>query len=181
MDWKQAVVIDYTGAGAGNMDASEFGDDVIKHLREPGKSTGQRVAVVLDTARGLKSGKSAAGVQAPRLVRDHINLSGINPLIGPNNPCGDRFPVVNDIYLHECPKQLGALESLVAAGVKPGKEVDSEAMELLHKLGADCYCFHLVPTMLIAAHAGWKILAIVGPEGHDWQKDCISKLLASAN
>lgn len=164
MNLKGATVLDYTDGKP----ASQFGEDVIKLLREPGK---ERLLVVLDTAYGLPNG-------TPVVVRDHLNLSGVNPLVGPNNPIGERFTVVNDIYVHDA-AAFSSLKAVVAAGVKPGRTVDAGDLDFIRSLGAECYTFNLVPTMLIAAHAGWKVLAIVGPEGKSWQKDCLDKIAAS--
>jgi hypothetical protein len=164
-DWKRAKIFDFTGATGADSSIKEFGESVTKTLREPPE---ERLAIVLDTAYGLEGA-------APVMVRDHINLSGFNPLIGPNHGIGERFPVVNDVY---CPDDSNglSLQKVVAAGVKTGRSVDSGDLEFIRSLGAHCYCFNLVPTMLIAAHAGWKIMAIIGPEGTDWQKDCLEKL-----
>ena len=164
-DWKRAKIFDFTGATDAGSTIKEFGESVTRTLREPSE---EKLAIVLDTAYGLEG-------TAPVVVRDHINLSGVNPLIGPNHSIGERFPVVNDIYCADDSNGL-TLKKVVAAGVKVGRSVDDSDLEFIRTLGAQCYCFNLVPTMLIAAHAGWKILAILGPAGTGWQKECLQKL-----
>jgi hypothetical protein len=164
-DWKKAKIFDFTGATGSASSVKQFDESVTGTLREPRDS---RLAIILDTAYGLED-------KSPVVVRDHINLSGFNPLIGPNNNIGERFPVVNDIYCIDDADKL-SLKKVVAAGVKSGRAVDASDLDFLRTLGAHCYCFNLVPTMLIAAHAGWKILAILGPEGDGWQKECLEKL-----
>jgi purine-nucleoside phosphorylase len=100
--------------------------------------------------------------EAPHVVRDHLNLTGTNPLVGPNDPCGERFPSVNDVYITDlCPN----LPRGVAAGLVGGVFPTREEMEFLRSLGADFCCYNLVPTMIVAAHAGLKVLGLVVPEG----------------
>lgn len=171
MDWKQAIVIDYTGSGRGDLSLREYGAQVLEKLRVDAEPNAHRLVIVLDTGHALPK-------PAPHLVRDHINLSGRNPLVGPNHPIGERFTVVNDIYVKDCPKALN-LEKVVTAGVSPGRKLNGEDFEFIKGLGVDCYSHNVVPTMLIAAHAGWKVLAIVGPENGNWQADCLDKLQAN--
>ena len=171
MDWKQALVIDYTGSGRGDLSLSEYGAQVVEKLRVAGTPGAERVVIVFDTGHGLSK-------QAPHMVRDHVNLSGHNPLVGPNHPIGERFTVVNDIYVKDCPQSL-SLEKVITAGVAAGRKLSDEDAEFVKGLGADCYSHNVVPTMLIAAHAGWKVLAIVGPEGGSWQTECLEKIQAN--
>jgi purine-nucleoside phosphorylase len=171
MDWKKALVIDYTGCGRGDLSVSEYGAPVVEKLRVEGEAGVERVVIVLDTGHALSR-------QAPHMVRDHINLSGRNPLVGPNHPIGERFTVVNDIYVKDCPKTLN-LDKVVTVGVAAGRKLNDEDVDFVKGLGADCYSHNVVPTMLIAAHAGWKVLAIVGPEGGNWQADCLDKIQAN--
>jgi purine nucleoside phosphorylase len=165
MDWSRAKLFDFTGASSQGTIYSRFGKDVMEALRQP---TDCKLAIILDTGFGWES-------KAPALVQDHINLSGFNPLIGPNHPIGERFPVVQGIYISDCAGDLG-LEPIIVAGIKNGRTLSLEDADFMHILGAACYCFNTVPTMLIAAHAGWKVLAIVGPDNRSWQAPVLEKV-----
>ena len=149
---EEATKIDFTGEVPGFKAVDRFNQEVISLLRKPAT---RKVLVVVDRGYGLPTG-------APHVVRDHLNLTGGNPLVGPNDPGGQRFPAVNDIYI-----SLSGAASAVAAGIKPGVQPTDEELNRIHWLGADFYCYNLVPTMIVAAHAGWKVLAVAVPEGAD--------------
>jgi hypothetical protein len=111
------------------------------------------------------------------LVVDHINLTGDNPLVGPNdNAVGPRFPVVNNIYLCSADlidqeetwsigNPLGKLPTGIAAGVKAGVRLDDQEWQTVKGLGADFYCYNLVQCMILAAHRGLPVVGIALPEG----------------
>jgi len=97
-------------------------------------------------------------------------------LVGPNNPIGERFPVVNSIYLSAADtidqeetwtmgNPLSKLRSGIVAGVKYGAVPSPAELDLLYSMGAHFYNWNTVPTMIIAAHAGLKVLALAVPEG----------------
>lgn len=149
---KGARLVDYTRSTARSHQFPGFGDRVIAFVREPSDS---RYLVVVDRGYMMRQ-------EAPHVVQDHLNLTGTNPLVGPNDPCGERFPSVNDVYITDlCPD----LPRGVAAGLKGGVFPTREEMEFLRSLGADFCCYNLVPTMIVAAHAGLKVLGLVVPEG----------------
>ncbi|MBX9690432.1 MAG: hypothetical protein K2X27_27200 [Candidatus Obscuribacterales bacterium] len=148
--FKGAKLVDFTAsphAGFEHMD--KFGPEFIEMVRN--KSNGSKAVVVID--HGF-----AARYTGPVLVRDHINLSGNNPLVGPNHPAGERFPIVQGIYFSDILKDC---QQGVLAGLKEGVKPDSEEQQLLRTIGADVCSYNLVPSMLVAAHAGWKVLGIV--------------------
>ena len=68
------------------------------------------------------------------------------------------------------------MSSVVVAGLKKDQQLDAHDLDFIRQLGADCYCYNLVPTMLIAAHAGWRVLAVVGPAGRSWQSETLARL-----
>ena len=168
MDLAKAKIFDFTGASGNGSGYKEFDATVAEELRKPVE---EKVAIVIDYGWGFKT-------SAPHLVLDHLNLSGNNPLRGPNNPVGDRFPVVNGIYITDC--DLDVLQSLktgIVAGLRHGQKASASELEFLYSVGAGFYSYNVVPTMLVAAHAGWKVLAVVGPDNAqstagstDWRK-----------
>ncbi len=153
---KGAERIDFTGALKDFRAFPEFSDDVVSLLRG---TDSRDTVVVVDIGYALEK-------PIPQLVVDHLNLTGYNPLVGPNNPIGERFPAVTCIYITDN-KLLPQLPSAVAAGVKNRIVPSADEIELIKSLGADFYCYNLVPTMIVAAHAGWKVLGIVCPPGTD--------------
>jgi hypothetical protein len=163
---RYAKRIDFTGEVEGFDKFDQFGPQVIDLIRTAGRG---EVVIVVDRGYGF-----AGGHNQPQIIVDHLNLTGDNPLVGPNNPIGQRFPVVNDIYLSAIDTMdqdetwsignpLGKLRNGIAAGVKHGLSLNHEDLSTVHKMGAGLYCYNLVPAMIVAAHAGHKVLGLVVP------------------
>ncbi len=152
IELKQAKRIDFTGSVAGFEHPRSYDDQVLSSIRN---SRGVKTLIVIDRGFALRK-------LVPYVVQDHLNLSGSNPLVGPNDPAGERFPSVNDIYITDL---LSALPRGIAAGLRPGVVPSADQLNLIRSLGADFYCYNLVPTMIVAAHAQWRVLGIVVLEG----------------
>ena len=120
---------------------------------------------------------SAAGGLNPRfkqgdlmLVNDHINLTGNNPLIGPNlESFGPRFPDMSHVYrveLLELARRQSrnsniTLREGVYVGVTgPSLETPAET-RFLRMAGADAVGMSTVYEATAGVHCGLKILAIV--------------------
>jgi purine-nucleoside phosphorylase len=103
------------------------------------------------------------------LITDHINLSGFNPLTGPNDPeIGVRFPVMFDAYnpkLRDIVKKV-ALENKIYLheGVYLGiaGPVFFTRAELRYAIGmgADAIGMSVVQEVIAAIHSGMKVLGI---------------------
>lgn len=103
------------------------------------------------------------------IICDHINLTGENPLIGPNEPeWGVRFPDMSAVYdqtlmtfAETAGKHAGILlKKGVYAGLKgPSLETPAE-IRFLKGIGADAVGFSTVLEVITAIHAGMKILAL---------------------
>lgn len=103
-------------------------------------------------------------------VTDHINLTGRNPLLGPNlEPFGPRFPDMSRAYdpaLVELAKQkaldLGiSLKQGIYAGILgPSLETPAET-RFLRMAGADAVGMSTVLEVIAAVHCGLRVLAIV--------------------
>jgi purine-nucleoside phosphorylase len=101
------------------------------------------------------------------VIEDHINLMGVNPLIGPNDErLGPRFPDLIEPYdrgLQELALRV-ALEANIVAhrGVYvavPGPNLETRAeYRFLRGIGADVVGMSTVPEVLVAVHAGLKVL-----------------------
>lgn len=102
-------------------------------------------------------------------IRDHINLSGANPLVGPNaDDWGVRFPDMTHAY-DPFLKQLATegaqavqirLQTGVYAGLHgPSLETPAE-MRFLKTIGCDAVGFSTVQEVICAVHAGMKVLGL---------------------
>ena len=103
------------------------------------------------------------------VLRDHINLQGTNPLIGPNDVhFGERFPDMTQVYWK--PYQAAALqegkrlgieiaEGVYAALTGPSYETPAE-IRYLRTIGADLVGMSTVPEVIAAAHLGIRVLGI---------------------
>ena len=102
------------------------------------------------------------------LIEDHINLTGRNPLEGPNNEAwGPRFPDMSDPYASELRDIARSVanecsipfhEGVYVACVGPNLETRAE-YTMLRLLGADVVGMSTVPEVLVARHMGIKVLA----------------------
>tara|TARA_B100000929_G_scaffold162763_1_gene128865 strand:- start:203 stop:670 length:468 start_codon:yes stop_codon:yes gene_type:complete len=103
------------------------------------------------------------------LVTDHINWSGISPLVGPNDDTiGPRFVDVSQAYDPTLQKiaQTAANETGITLheGVYvwclgPNFETPAE-IRAFRKLGADAVGMSTVPECLAAVHCGLRVMAI---------------------
>jgi purine-nucleoside phosphorylase len=102
-------------------------------------------------------------------ITDHLNLSGVNPLVGPNDDrIGPRFPDLTAAY----DERLGALleDSAARLGVPlkrgvyacmsgPSYETPAE-VRMLRALGADVVGMSTVPDVIAARHMGVPVCGI---------------------
>jgi purine-nucleoside phosphorylase len=103
------------------------------------------------------------------LISDHINLQGVNPLLGPNDPTlGPRFPDMTEVYplaLREIAKstasELGIdlQEGVYAAVLGPSYETPAE-VRYLRTIGADLVGMSTVAEAIAATHMGMQVLGI---------------------
>lgn len=169
MKVEEARAIDFTGQIPGFRQFKEFDDTVVRFLRN---GDACHSLVVVDWGRGMEG-------HDPAIVGDHLNLTGWSPLVGPNDPVGPRFPVVNDVYdtdFRSGERKAPRLKQVVVAGLKNGVKPSDADVKLIKSLGADVYCYNVVPTMITAAHAGLKVLAILVPEGAKPSDELVSLL-----
>ena len=103
------------------------------------------------------------------LIRDHINYSGANPLIGPNlDAFGPRFPDVSDLYTKEL--RIAVKKQAAEAGIPleegvymmftgPNYETPAE-VRMAQILGADAVGMSTAPEALVAGHCGMRIVGV---------------------
>jgi purine-nucleoside phosphorylase len=119
---------------------------------------------------------NAAGGVAPTLgsgdlvrITDHLNLSGVNPLVGDNDErLGPRFPDLSEAYdaglgalLDDTARQLGIplRAGVYACVLGPSYETPAE-VRMLRALGADCVGMSTVPEVIAARHLGVPVCGI---------------------
>jgi purine-nucleoside phosphorylase len=127
---------------------------------------GARTLLVTNAAGGINP---AFGAGTIMLIRDHINLTGTSPLIGPNaTVLGPRFPSMLDAYdpeLRDVARRTAAAagidvqEGVYVAMIGPQYETDAE-LRMLARLGADVVGMSTVPEVIAARHAGMRVLGI---------------------
>jgi len=102
------------------------------------------------------------------VITDHINLTGNNPLIGPNvDEWGPRFPDMSQVYDRRliALAEEAALENNIRvqkgvyAGL-PGPSLETGAeIRFLKTIGADAVGLSTIPEVIAAVHGGMAILA----------------------
>ena len=139
-----------------------FSPEVIDLLRN---APACKAITILDTGWGLPD-------DAIRLVKDHINLTGTNPLLGQNHLCGPRFVKMTDIYI----QAKDDVHPVTVAGLKKGIVPNDKEFALLKDFGVDCWSYNLVQTSIIAAHVGLKICGILLSENSSTTNLPVGKL-----
>jgi purine-nucleoside phosphorylase len=127
---------------------------------------GIRAVILTNAAGGINLSYSQGALV---LIRDHINLQGTNPLVGPNDDhFGVRFPDMSRAYdrdyrrlAREESANLGIPlhEGVYAALLGPSYETPAE-IEYLRRTGADLVGMSTVAEVIAARHMEMKILAI---------------------
>ena len=127
---------------------------------------GVKSVVLTNAAGGINP---AYGRGALVAIRDHINLMGGSPLIGPNDDrLGPRFPDMT--YAYDVEYRQFAQEAAKTAGIElhegiyaamhgPSFETPAE-IQMLARLGADLVGMSTVPEVIAARHMNMRVLAI---------------------
>ena len=113
--------------------------------------------------------RRSVGVGRLMLIRDHINLLGMNPLSGPNDAAyGPRFPDMRDAYDPDLRRRLRRAAKRVrvplADGVYlacPGPSFETSAeVGAFKRLGADAVGMSTVPEVIVARHCGLRVAGL---------------------
>jgi purine-nucleoside phosphorylase len=123
--------------------------------------------LILTNAAGALNPLFATG--GLMLLTDHINMTGQNPLTGPNvDAWGPRFPDMSQVYCPSLRKQ--AMRAAMACGQRleqgvyvavPGPSLETPAeTRMLRIMGADAVGMSTVPEAITAHHMGMKVLGI---------------------
>lgn len=130
------------------------------------KALGAKILIVSNAAGSMNPDFRAGDLMA---ISDHINFTGVNPLIGPNDDSlGPRFPDFCDLYdpkLIELAGEIALKEKIelhkgVYIGVTgPNLETRAE-YKFFQIIGADAVGMSTVPEVIVARHAGLRIFGI---------------------
>ena len=128
------------------------------------KELGCHILIVSNAAGGLNPMHRKGDLV---VIEDHINLMGVNPLVGPNDDrLGTRFPDLIEPYdkglqqlaLHAALEaNIVAHRGVYVAVTGPNLETRAE-YRFLRAIGADVVGMSTVPEVLVAVHAGLKVL-----------------------
>jgi purine-nucleoside phosphorylase len=130
---------------------------------------GARVVIVTNAAGGLNATYRPGDLM---LITDHLFLPGMvgmNPLVGPNEDAiGPRFPGVAGGYDLELGRQVMAIgadlgfrvhRGVYAMVAGPSFESPAEA-RFLKQIGADAVGMSTCPEVVVARHAGLRVLGL---------------------
>ncbi|KAF2012538.1 hypothetical protein BU24DRAFT_425180 [Aaosphaeria arxii CBS 175.79] len=165
--------------------------DLVTFAARVCKVIGVETIIVTNAAGGLNQDYAVGDIVC---LNDHLNIAGmvgVNPLRGPNiEEFGVRFPPLSDAYdldlrkrVHAAWKKLGfgegkrrLHEGVYAFVAGPTYETRAEC-RMLRTLGADVVGMSTVPEIVVARHAGLRVLAFslvtnvsileAGPRGDD--------------
>lgn len=127
---------------------------------------GCQVVVLTNAAGGCGAGQQPGDLV---LITDHINLTGINPLVGPNDDrLGPRFPDMTTCYsprLQSIARTaaaadgIGLSDGIYAWFLGPTYETPAE-VRMAQLLGADLVGMSTVPEAIAAHHMGAEVLGV---------------------
>ncbi|WP_050607577.1 purine-nucleoside phosphorylase [Clostridium niameyense] len=130
------------------------------------KEIGIEKLIVTNAAGGVNEGFNPGDLM---IIKDHINFSFDNPLIGKNiDDLGPRFPDMSEPYNRELIKltkdissklDVKLQEGVYAMMTGPTYETPAE-VRMLRLLGADAVGMSTVPEVIGANHCGIKVLGI---------------------
>ncbi|WNR42515.1 purine-nucleoside phosphorylase [Paenibacillus roseipurpureus] len=136
------------------------------------KAIGVQAVVMTNAAGGMNRAFQAGDLM---LISDHLNMTGDNPLIGPNHgELGVRFPDMSEAYNREfraLARELAAgvvgedgvplkLQEGVYAGITGPTYCTPAELTMLARIGGDAIGMSTVGEVIAARHAGLKVLGI---------------------
>ncbi|MFH5184808.1 purine-nucleoside phosphorylase [Paenibacillus sp. TAB 01] len=151
-----------------------YGVEVVSFPVRVMKELGVKTLLVTNAAGGVNTSYEVGDLM---VIKDHINFTSRNPLIGPNfNELGARFPDMSEAYsrkLRQVAKDVAAeqgvkLQEGVYIGLLgPSYETPAE-IRMMRTLGADAVGMSTVAEVIVARHAGIEVLGF----------SCISNMAA---
>jgi len=127
---------------------------------------GVRTLLLTNAAGGVNTGFAQGALM---VIDDHINLTGANPLVGPNDDrFGPRFPDMTEVYsarLRAIADRIAAAQKLTlphgvyVALLGPSYETPAE-IRYLRTIGGDAVGMSTVHEAIAARHMGIDVLGI---------------------
>jgi len=130
------------------------------------KELGVKMLLVTNACGGMDPGLYPGALM---FIEDHINFTGANPLLGPNDEeLGPRFPDMSTAYdkeLIELGERVGKkleikTEKGVYTAISGPNYLSAAELRMLRKLGGDTVGMSTVPEVITARHAGLRVLGI---------------------
>ena len=130
------------------------------------RKAGAERIILTNAAGGLRPDMKPGTLM---IIEDHINFSGFNPLIGPNDESiGPRFPDMTDAYDPHLRELLASAARTTGVAVKSGVYIfamgpnfeTAAEIRMYGKLGADAVGMSTVPECLVARHCGMKVAGV---------------------
>ncbi|MDP4162239.1 MAG: purine-nucleoside phosphorylase [Bacillota bacterium] len=130
------------------------------------KEIGVETLIVTNAAGGVNESFEAGDLM---IISDHINNMGSNPLIGPNDSrFGVRFPDMSEAYSKELRSMAKEIAGRLNINVKEGVYVGNTGpvyetpaeVRMARIMGGDAVGMSTVPEVIVARHAGMKVLGI---------------------
>jgi purine-nucleoside phosphorylase len=130
------------------------------------RDAGAEILVLTNAAGSLRPDVGPGSLMA---ITDHINLTGVNLLTGPNDDSiGPRFPSLRDAYdpallrsLRASARDAGVdlAEGVYLAVTGPSFETPAE-IRAFRTLGADAVGMSTVQETIVARHCGLRVVAV---------------------
>ena len=138
-------------------------------LRMPVRALRRAGAEILVLTNAAGSLRPEVGPGALMAITDHINMTGVNLLMGPNDDSfGPRFPSMRDAYdpelldaLRSSARRVGVplAEGVYLAVTGPSFETPAE-IRAYRTLGADAVGMSTVQETILARHCGLRVAAV---------------------
>lgn len=140
--------------------------DVVTYPQQILPGIGVKTIILSNAAGGMNPSFKVCDIM---LIRDHINMFGNNPLLGPNDDeLGTRFPNMSEAYSHRLLKlahhtanklNIHVQEGVYVGVTGPCFETPAE-YKMYHILGADAVGMSTVPETIMARYLGMEVFAL---------------------
>ena len=131
------------------------GVPAVVHAVRTAAAAGAKLIVLTNACGGLREGMQPG---QPVLISDHINLTGVSPIVGAN------FVDLTDLYSPRLRELARAIDPSLEEGVYvqfPGPHYETPAeIRMLDRMGADAVGMSTVPEVVVARALGMEVAGI---------------------
>ncbi|PTM58599.1 purine-nucleoside phosphorylase [Desmospora activa] len=130
------------------------------------KALGVKTLIATNACGGMNAAFQAGDLM---VIEDHLNMTGSNPLLGPNEErLGVRFPDMSNAYdkdliqlAHDVAEKQGlSLQQGVYAAISGPAYMTPAELVMLRNLGGDTVGMSTAPEVIAARHSGLRCLGI---------------------